>query len=163
MKLFPLNITKLGISLLPTMMRSASVVEWVRILLFPLQTVQTAFFSNRDKNMYLLSHKGQVCRLRKVLNDAFPTRTKDFEIVDAVDTGMWKYAYDEVDENLYKHLIVRDQPAAIEIWDEETMTKFADFIVRVPIDLDGVDNMNVIRALVNTYKLASKKAIYELY
>ncbi len=163
MKLYPLNISKLGISLLPTMLRTASVAEWVRILLSPLQSIQNAFFSNRDKNIYLLSHNSQVCRLRKVLNNAFPTRTKDFQIVDALDTGMWKYAYDEVDENLYKHLMVRDQPASVEIWDEETMTKFADFIVRVPIDLDGIDNMNVIRALVNTYKLASKKAIYELY
>jgi len=161
MKLYPLNITKLGISLLPTLMRSASVVEWVRVFLFPLQAVQNAFFSNRDKNIYLLSHNTQVCRLRKVLNDSFSSRTKDFQIVDAIDTGMWKYARHE--ENLYEQMMIPDVPNAVFVWDEETMTKFADFIVRVPADLDGIDNMNVIRALVNTYKLASKKAIYELY
>ncbi|MBP1637445.1 MAG: hypothetical protein H6Q18_234 [Bacteroidetes bacterium] len=161
MKLYPINITKLGIILLPTMMRSALLVEWVRILLFPLQSVQTEFFSNRDKNIYLLNHNGQVCRLRKVLNDAFPARSKDFQIVDAVYTGMWKYAVDE--EKLYEQLIIADQPEVVFVWDEETMTKFPDFIVRVPTDLNTVDNLNIIRALVNTYKLSSKKAIYELY
>ena len=160
MKLFPINITKFGISLLPTMMRSASVVEWIRVLLSPLQNIQNAFFSNRDKNIYLLSHNGQVCRLRKVLNDAFANKTKSFEIVDADDTGFWQYARHE--ENLYEQLMIPDTDGVM-ICDEETMTKFADFVVRVPAELDGVDNMNVVRALVNTYKLASKKAIYELY
>ena len=160
MKLFPINITKLGISLLPTFFRTASVVEWIRVLLFPLQSVQNTFFANRDKNIYLLTHNGQVCRLRKVLNDAFPTRSKSFIIEDANDYGTWLYAHD--DDDIYDQLIVPDTSDLV-VWDEETMTKYADFIVLVPADITGIDNMNVIRALVNTYKLTSKKPIYEFY
>lgn len=160
MKLYPINITKLGISLLPTQLRTASVAEFIRVMLFPLQSIQNAFFANRDRNNYLLTHNGQVCRLRKVLNEAFPTRSKSFLIEDAVDYGTWQYARDE--DDLYNQLMIPDEGGVI-IWDEETMTKYADFIVLIPADVAGVDNMNMIRALVNTYKLASKKAIYELY
>jgi hypothetical protein len=56
-----------------------------------------------------------------------------------------------------------DQPDAVFVCDEETMTKFADFVVKIPDELTGIDNMNTIKALVNTYKLISKRAIYERY
>ena len=162
MKLFQISITKLGISLLPTKMRMASKVEFLRILLFPLQVVQNTFFANRDKTIYMLSHNGQVCKLRAVLNDAFPTREKTFLIEDALGaSGEWKYA--RYEERLYEQLFIPDEPNSILIYDEERMTKFADFVVKIPSGLQSNDNMNTIRALVNTYKLTSKKAIYEYY
>lgn len=160
MKLYPIDIPKLGVSLLPTMFRSASVVESVRVFLKPLHVVQDVFFSNREKNNYRMAHNGQVCRLRKVLNDAFPARSKSFEIADAEDYGLWLYARDE--ELRYEQLMVPENDF-VNLWSEETMSKFADFVVRIPSNLDTQDNMNVIRALVNSYKLASKKALYEFY
>jgi len=165
MKLSVTNFPKLAALLLPTFMRSASVVELFKVLSFPFLHVQNAFFGNRAKNLYKLNHNGQVCHLRAVLNEQFSgvTQTKPFIIEDAEDTGFWQYAFDEIDENQFNHLMIPDQPDAVFVCDEETMTKFADFIVRIPSELEGVDNMNVIRALVNTYKLLSKKAIYEFY
>lgn len=161
MKLLEINFSKLSVMLLPTFMRSASVVELLRILVLPFSYVQGLFFANRTKNLYNLNYNGQVCHLRAVLNDAFPIRTKSFIIDDAQDTGVWEYVRDE--DRIYDQLIVPDEPECILLYDEETMTKFADFVVRIPVELESVDNMNVIRALVNTYKLISKKAIYEYY
>lgn len=159
MKLYPINVTKLGISLLPTMLRSASVVEFIRISLFPLHFIQNAFFNQRDNNIYLLVHNGQVYKLRAVLNDAFPGISKSFLIDDYIYSGKWLYAYDE--ELIYKQLMVPESPVALILWDEETMSKYADFKVSIPIELQSDDNLNKIRALVNKYKLVSKKAVYE--
>jgi hypothetical protein len=165
MKLSATNFPKLAAMLLPTFMRSASVVELFKVLSVPFSHVQDAFFANRDKNLYNLHHNGQICHLRAVLNDAFQNRTKSFLIEDAEDTGVWQYAKDEPadDEFLSDQFIIPDVPDYVLIYDEETMTKFADFTVKIPAELDGIDNINLIRALVNQYKLISKKAIYELY
>lgn len=162
MKLFPINLHKLGVVLLPVMMRSASMVEFYRILLKGFEAKQDGFFSRRTKTLYNLNHNGQVCKLRAVLNDAFPTRDKSFLIENVLGvSGEWLYAKDE--ENRYEQLFVSDDPDYILVYDEELMTKFADFVVKIPTGLQSIDNMNTIRALVNTYKLTSKKAIYEYY
>ena len=165
MKLSATNFPKLAVMLLPTFMRSASVVELFRILSTPFAYIQDLFFANRTKNLYKLNHNGQVCHLRAVLNDQFAgvTETKPFIIEDAEDTGVWQYVFDEIDENQFKHLMIPDQPDAVFVYDEETMTKFADFVVKIPSELESIDNMNVIKSLVNTYKLISKRAIYEFY
>ena len=97
-----------------------------------------------------------------MLNDAFPTRDKTFLIEDVLGvSGEWQYAKDE--ENRYEQLFIPDEPDSILIYDEERMTKFANFVVKIPSSLQSVYNMNMIRALVNAYKLTSKKAIYEYY
>jgi len=162
MKLFPINVHKLGILLLLTRIRTASVVEFIRIILKPFDETQNVFFSRQTKILYNLTHNGQVCKLREVLDDAFPTREKPFLIEDVLgQSGEWKYARDE--DRIYEQLFVPDEPNYILIYDEERMTKFADFIVKIPSGLQSVDNMNTIRSLVNTYKLTSKKALYEYY
>jgi hypothetical protein len=165
MKLREINFSKLAVMLLPTFMRSPTVVELFRILSTPFADVQVLFFATRNKNLYHLQHNGQVCHLRAVLNKqfAYSTHTKPFIIEDAQDTGQWLYAVDEIDENKFNHLMLPDQPDAVFVCDEETMTKFADFVVKIPDELTGIDNMNTIKALVNTYKLISKRAIYERY
>ncbi|MDD3079084.1 MAG: hypothetical protein PHH37_08270 [Paludibacter sp.] len=160
MKLFRIDIDKLGVLLLPTILRKVLVVEFIRISLHPLHYIQDIFFTNRGKNIYKLTHNSQVCSLKSVLNDAFPSRSKDFEIEDAEDTGLWQYSIDN--EDIDNQLMVTDVSNII-IYDEEMMTKFADFVVKIPNNLNSVDNLNVVRALVNTYKLVSKKAIYEFY
>ena|ERR1035437_386363 len=162
MKLSAINFSKLAAMLLPTFMRSASVVELFRILVLPFSFVQGLFFAYRAKNLYNLNHNGQVCHLRAVLNDAFPIRIQSFQIEDTLgDSGVWLFARDE--DLIYQQLVIPDQPECILLYDEETMTKFADFVVKIPSELESFDNMNMIRALVNTYKLISKKAIYEYY
>ena len=163
MKLSVTNFPKLAALLLPTFMRSASVVELFKVLSFPFLHVQNAFFGNRAKNLYKLNHNGQVCHLRAVLNDAFNLTMLDkhFLIEDAEDTGVWEYAFPEA--QIYKQLVIKNAPNYTKIYSEERMTKFADFKVKIPFELTGDDNMNVIRALVNQYKLISKKAIYEYY
>jgi len=161
MKLSEINFSKLSVMLLPTFMRSASVVELFRILVLPFSFIQVLFFANRTKNLYNLNHNGQVCHLCAVLNNSFPVDTKKFQIEDAEDTGIWQFVSDE--DLIYDQLIIPDQPDSILLYDEETMTKFADFVVKIPLELESIDNMNIIRALVNSYKLISKKAIYEYY
>ena len=163
MKLSETNFPKLAAMLLPTFMRSATIVELFKILSIPFTALQVDFFANRTKNLYNLKHNGQVCHLRAVLNDAFNLTLADkhFLIVDAEDTGVWEYAFPEA--QIYKQLIIKNAPNYTKIYSEERMTKFADFKVKIPVELTGEDNMNVIRALVNQYKLISKKAIYEYY
>jgi len=162
MKLFPTNIHKLVVSLLLTDWRTASVVEFYRIILKPFDSTQDAFFAKRAKTLYNLNHNGQVCKLRAVLNDAFPSRDKTFLIEDVIgSSGVWRFARNE--SRIYEQLFIPNTPGYITVYSENRMSKYADFIVKIPSNLQSVDNMNTIRALVNTYKLTSKKPIYEYY
>ena len=150
--------------LLPTFMRSATIVELFKILSLPFTATQDKFYANREKNLYKIKHNGQVCHVRAVLNDAFNLTLADkhFLIEDAEDTGVWQYAFREVNEHRYDIILI-DKTEPTFIYSEETMTKFADFVVKIPTELNNTDNLNVIKSLVNTYKLISKKAIYEYY
>lgn len=161
MNLSEINVGKLGAMLLPTSFRSASIVEFIRVCLFPINYVQTQFFANRTTNLYNLNHNGQVCKLRAVLNDAFPTRSKTFLIEDFDASGQWQYARDE--ERLYEQLNIPNEPSYIMLYNESRMSTNAGFNVRIPADLESVDNLNKIKSLVNSYKLVSKVAHYEYY
>lgn len=158
MKLLAINFKKMAVLLLPTFLRTATIIEFIKTFMPPFTDLQNRFFVARNNNLYTLRHNGQVCHLRAVLNDAFPTRDKSFEITDSTMQGEWVYAWDE--ELTDKQLMIPDEGGRL-IYSVEVLDNYADFVVRIPLNLKSDDNLNRIKSLVNTYKLLSKKAIYE--
>jgi len=160
MRLLAIDFKKLTALLLPTFLRALINTEFIGTFMPAISDLQTRFLANRESNLYMLKYNGQVCHLRKVLNDAFPERNKTFLIEDYEPTGQWVYA--KSDEFIDSQLMITDQPETM-IYSVEVIGDYANFIVRIPQVLGSVDNMNRIRSIVNTYKLLSKKAIYAYY
>ncbi|WPC13622.1 hypothetical protein LEQ04_08415 [Riemerella anatipestifer] len=106
------------------------------------------FNFNRNENLYNLQHNGQVCYLRKVLNDRFDVSQRRILIVDG---NRYRRPYIYTDgEQKSKYLgimYLRD--------DADYADTGVDFIVLVPAGLSY--NNYEMQALVDFYKLASKR------
>jgi hypothetical protein len=94
-----------------------------------------------------------------VLNDAFPNRNDTFKIIDIDVDGEWQYSYAEAN---YNQFFAPQYPDVVEIFSiAAIIAGTANFLVIIPNNLIGTDTFNQIRAIVNEYKLISKKPFYE--
>lgn len=145
---YNININKLTALLTPTFLRKERHLAWLRALHYPLNGLADRFNFNRNENLYNLAHNGQVCYLRKVLNDRFDVSQRRIEIADG---NRYKRPYIYTDgERKPKFLgtmYLRD--------DADYGDTGLDFLVLVPSDLKY--NSYEMRALVDFYKLASKR------
>ena len=152
--MFEIDLKKLVLQLLPTFYRQQLIFGVLRAALGGLQAVYDAFTKARAAHIYRLTHNGQVCYLRAVLNDAFvsPSGTK-FEILTIERDGDWLYAITEAE--------YQDNKLVVPVLSNEAMltAQQNSFMVAVPADLYQT-NLADIKALVDSYKLISKQAIY---
>ena len=159
MKIFQIDYKRLIILLLPIRMRQAVTIAFLRSCINPISRLHGLFISNRNANLYRLKANGQVCYLRKTLNDAFPERDKSFEIGDGAASGKWVYALKEPE---YGQLFVPKEPEAVTLYSIPViLSGTANFVVFIPANLAGIDYLNRIKSIVNEYKLVSKKPSYE--
>ena len=147
---------------LPIVLRQPSLVALVRVLVAPLHTLQGQHRKAVADRMHRLELNGQVCRLKMALNEAFDLTdyADGFQIEDIDAQGEWQWAYDEgVARWEDRHLIVPDASAdAPLLWDTEEVTaETVSFYVIVPASVPLTEaNRLRIRAIVNTYRLASR-------
>lgn len=159
MKLYQIDYNRLILLLLPIRLRQTKPVAFLKSCIAPVMRLHGLFISNRNANLYRIKTNGQVCYLRAALNDAFAERNKSFQIGDGVMTGKWVYA---LKESNYGQLSVPAKPDAVTIYTQQViLSGTANFIVYIPDNLTGIDYLNRIKSIVNTYKLVSKKAHYE--
>ncbi len=164
MKAIEIDIKKWVIMLLPTFLRGRCLVAFVQVLAQPLLTLYSNFLNSREENIYDLSHTGQTCLLRDVLNDYFDVDS--FQIVDCAVEGEWVVVYDETDLLSDQHVIVSDEDSVM-VYDEDLLhVPVGSFIVYVPKEVceDVINDTAVmprIRALVEKYRLVSRKPIYK--
>ncbi|KAA6335610.1 hypothetical protein EZS27_016177 [termite gut metagenome] len=159
MRQFQIDYKVLILLLLPTFLRKWVIVAWLLSLCRPVMTLYNLFMTNRDNNLYKLQITGQVCYLRKLLNDAFPDAQGAIRIADNQKTGVWQYSYDEDVPD--KCLLIED--AGTLFYDKYTISKDVEFIVMVPATLHTVNNEAKIRSLLNNYKLLSKSYLIQYY
>ena len=152
---YTVNFKKLVVLLLPTFLRQSTIVALLQVYVGGLITVYNRFITNRTNNLYKLKITGQVCYLRKMLNDAFPAANGHISIEDGVATGTWRYAWNANYEPYHKYLLIEDSGTLF--WDEHTISEgLSNFIVKVPASLNTVNNEARMRSLLNYYKLLSK-------
>ncbi|WP_438710873.1 hypothetical protein ACSTS3_19740 [Aquimarina muelleri] len=154
-KIYIVDYSKLGISLLPTFLRKLKIFSWLDTLMTPIKNTHNDFLKYRKKVNYKLSHNSQVCYLQKVLNDAYDAELKRIYI----ENGLFLQA-------LYVYTPEEELPVYIGtqyIYSDEDLKKEQnDFIVNIPIELRPVAPIALegflsdIKALINEYKLASK-------
>ena len=115
---------------------------------FPLIKVVDDFNFNRNQNLYNLAHNGQVCYLRKALNDRFDIAQRRIKIIDG-NKYKREYIYTDGEQKprFLGTMYLRD--------DADYSDTGVDFIVLIPAGLNYNDYE--MRALIDFYKLASKR------
>jgi hypothetical protein len=116
---------------------------------------------NRTNNLYRLRMNAQVCYLRKVLNDAFPSASGAIQVRDADRGGKWLFAYDQ---GASDRTALNVEDSGTVFYDRGAIIEQASgFEVAVPVALKSPNNDTRLRVLLNQYKLLSKKyvIIYE--
>ena len=123
-------------------------LAWLRALHFPLIKVVDDFNFNRNQNLYNLAHNGQVCYLRKVLNDRFDIAQRRIKIIDG-NQYKREYIYTDGEQKpkFLGTIYLRD--------DADYSDTGVDFVVLIPAGLNYNDYE--MRALIDFYKLASKR------
>jgi hypothetical protein len=157
-------------------------IDWIRLLLFhipellglpiilglakafitPIQLIYNDFITRRNRDIYKLGHNSQVCYMEAALNDSFDTTLRRIHIEDS-DLFPRIYIYTTAElkpKYIYTH--AEGKPLYLYTRNEYSDTA-VDFNVYVPADLESSINIYALRALIDYYKLASKRyqIIYE--
>lgn len=154
MKVFELDIKKLGVLLLPSLLRKAKMVAWIGALLSPLGSLHGNFLNKRKIDLYRLEHNGQKCYLRKALNDAFDKENRRIRIEDTPRKPT-KYLYTRAEnKSVYLGKMYLNTRGF-------GLDEGVDFVVHLPKELD--EQELEVKVLVDYYKLASKRymIVYE--
>lgn len=144
---YSVNWRRLAILLTPPFLRS-EFLDFVKASFKPLQELHDEWLRLRASNLYKIKHNSQVCYLRAALNDSFDY---DLRRIVIVNGNKYKktYIYTRGEQKpkflgtLYIHSRDDYQDSGI------------DFIVLIPSDL--VYNEDQMKALIDFYKLASKR------
>lgn len=152
--MFNLDINKLIVWILPSFKRKPVMYAWLKACCFPLIQVYNQFTINRESNLYKLAHNGQVYSMENVLNDRFDNDLRRIYITD----GFTK-------DRLYIYTPAENKPLFLKkvfIYNSDDYADTgADFIVWIPSEIKTNQNLIEIKALVDYYKLASKR--YRIY
>ena len=163
-----IDYKKLAVLLLPTFLRQPLLMSFVRVLMTPSQRLHDEHHMARDERMYQLQHTSQICHIKDALNREFgagnyapePDYAAGFEIEDINAIGDWVMTYDEVPAFADVHTMVSDNDYLL-VYDEAIITQATQsFIVYVPNDLDFNASLPKVRAIVDLYRLASRRALY---
>ncbi len=139
----------LVIQLLPTFLRKRVMIDYLTVMVSPINKLYNEWYQLRLDNLYKIAHTGQVCYLRKVLNDMFDQSLRRIYIGDGAKYKR-DYIYTPAEQKpqylgkIYLH------PASD--YDDTGV----DFIIYVPAELLDDNNYELI-ALVNYYKEGVKR------
>jgi hypothetical protein len=128
---YKIDFNRLGILLLPTFLRKETMVAFVQIFLKSIDYTYDDWFNWRLKNIYKLEHSGQVCYLRKSLNENFDPIQKRIWIGEGQlhDTT---YIYTEGEDKITRIYTESENKIFWLRTEAETADTGLDFIVWVP-------------------------------
>ena len=158
-KVLDVDFNKLAGLLTPTFLRKPVFLSWLKVFITPIITLHDRFKKKRESDLYKLSHNGQVCYLRKVLNDEFDPDLRRIEITDG-NRYTPQYIYTEAEEKpkFLGTMYLRD--------DSVYGDTGADFLVLLPFEIWDAHKKEIsignyrfydIESIVNYYRLASKR------
>ncbi|WP_199118721.1 hypothetical protein [Pedobacter sp. ASV28] len=152
---YKLDLNKLVVLLVPTFLRRPLFISWLQSLVAPLVSVQQSWYVKRLDNLYKLDHNGQICYLRKALNDAFDPSLRRIYITDGNKyTRAYIYTNGEQQTKYLGKMHLRQV--------DDYADTGVDFRVIMPSDFSLPSNIYQLRALIDFYKLASKRYLIEL-
>ncbi len=153
---YDINYNRLALAIVPLKLRKSLLMNILYVMVSGVRRAAAIFTTYREDTNYRLSHNGQVCYLRAVLNDRFDWQDRRITIEDVEpEEGTILYR-----RSLNRFLMApkRSTGQAI-ILNKRAFSgsNSVDFTVVVPAALRGTFNEAQMKALVDTYKLASKR------
>lgn len=154
-KIYDVDYKKLALLLLPTFLRNSVLSAFLHAAVAPLSELHTRFLKFIEEKNVRLFHNGQVCYLRAILNDKFDNEQRRIYIDNAIPTeGTILY----VREKYMSVLIPLHSGTALKL----SRRGYGgidglDFTVVIPVALYNIISESELKALVNIYKLASKR------
>lgn len=147
---YKINFDKFVIQLLPTFLRKPRMIAFISLFSAELTKLHNSWLIKKTQDEIWLSHNSQVCFLRKILNDEFDDLERRIKITDG-----------QLYERKYIYTLGEKKPKYLgKIFIRQT-TDYADtgidFYVIVPNAINIEQNKYKFEALINRYKLASKR------
>jgi len=140
---------KFVIMMLPTFLRKVKLVVFLQAMIIPVAQIHYWWGLKREDNLYKMNHTGQVCRLRKVLNDKVDPELRRITITDG-NSFPRKYIYTPA-EHKPKFL------GKLFIYSNEDYTgSGSDFVVNIPAGLTQ-NQLDKVKAFADFYKMAGKR------
>lgn len=154
--LYDLNYKKLALLLLPVKLRRARLATFLYTCILPVQRLARTFGTFRDGTDYRLTHNGQVCHLRAVLNDQFDLQERRIYIGEVDELPPNTLYLRRMARFLHTRPRAAGQPLMVNRRGYDRSNLY-DFAVVLPAALHGTVDESRLRAVVNLYKLASKR------
>ena len=156
--IYRVNIKRLALLVLPTWLRRPLVGALIYAGVTPLGRLAQELRKYRSTIRYRLSHNGQVCKLRGVLNDEFDPELRRITVEDRDSSTKIEASIIHRREVGRWVMVPRRGAGAVVIHREGfSGTSGYDFWVNVPAELMTAGIGTRMRAIINTYKLASKR------
>ena len=153
---YDINYNRLGLALVPLKLRQPILMGLIYVMLSGVRMAASVFGSYRKETNYRLTHTGQVCYLKAVLNDRFDNTRRRITIED-VDARSGTIIYKR---ELSRFLMVQERTTGKAVILNKRAfsgSTSVDFTVIVPAELSGSFAEAQMQALIDTYKLASKR------
>lgn len=148
---------RLALLLLPTFWRKPLFASLAYAAVSPIQQLHTQFILWKRNTDYRVQHNGQVCHLRAVLNDMFDPVDRRITVTETADNvGCITLRLRETNEGV---LFPARDSGRVVILNRRGYggVNGYDFWVNLPIELYGDVDVTQVKAVTNTYKLASKR------
>lgn len=153
--MFEIDFKRLVALQLPTMLRRPLIFGLLRAGVVAVERVYGEFTKARAEHVFRLTHNGQVCYLRAMLNHYFGG---GFSIGNMEQEGEWLYAVTEKGEQIP---VAKAEPGPDipVVYSEQALNAAQnDFVVYVPARAWA--KLAEIEAMVDSYKLITKRAHY---
>lgn len=156
-RIYDIRFKRLALLLLPTFWRRPLFAAMIYAAVQPLQELHTRFQRWRRDTDYRVRHNGQVCHLQALLNDLFDPFERRITLTDqAANIGTAILHGREAARPVSVPL--RGTVPALILWRRgETDNANCDFWINLPLALYGEVDTARLKAVVNTYKPASKR------
>ena len=151
-----IDFRRLAFRLLPPSKRLDWIVVWLEVLLWPLQSLNNLFVNYANDLTYFESFTGQVIYLEHILNDLFDPTNRGIYIEDNIPVQplyLYNHAENQEDTFVYNK---SEGAAPLYLYNQAQIDADFDFIVIVPPNVIVTDE-DYMRAIINRYKLASKR------
>lgn len=155
--MYDVNFKRLALLLLPTFWRQPLLGAIAYAIVSPVSYLHARFTRFRQESNYRLGHNGQVCYLRAVLNDQFDPGERRITLSEEPGRAGGWIVHERGGER--STLLPRRERGEAILANRRGFggVNAVDFWVNIPLAIrDKVDAAR-LRAIVNTYKLASKR------
>lgn len=158
-EVFNINFKKLAILWLPTFLRKSLLMNFVAVLVAPLESLYIIFLRVRKKNLIQVRTTCQKFSMQKRLNDEFDTVERRVKIVPAVIyNGVYLYTKAEDDAKKTKTKWLHTAKPIYLRTESELYSEF-DFIVEIPNT--GINEYR-LKGEIEYYMLQSKNYKIEI-